>query len=847
MKNLLILSVLLCFYFTYGLDMNYREEGEYMIGAILPLTKPDQNGTCSSVNAEGVALAESIVYAIKRVNSDKATFKDLLVSKSFGYDIRDDCGSAAKTNDAAFTLAAESNAFQKGASSKIPVRAVISAFTKASIKNLPVLSTQGISQISYSSDNARLMKDASVPASQISNLVSMYPGSSNKIVAAADFIRKFKFNYVHAVAAANNEGTKSLNLLASELKKDNICKSNNLFATTTADVGKVMDALAKNKKIRVVVLHCAKDVELAIYDEAGKRNLTDLLFLSTQDWQSDKDAIKPYASTIEGENYVFYELNEDVINGHLTSRATPYRSSDWLKKMFEDIGGDPKCLDANGVSQSDCSQPESKVIELLVAHETAALYAFETVFAVAHALKKSQADDISLFDAMSGLEVTIPAMRANKIDIDNELMAVISDFKIYNVRGNSPSTFSTEHVATWDLGSSGQSPLRFFGKKGEEVMWKGGAYDTPTSSCSDSCAPGFYRSFLPGSGNCCWACVKCPNGTASSETNSDKCVTCGVGQVVRPDQTGCQNYLLLYFDWYGAAGIVIIVLMIITFIFILFALCVFSRHYSHELVINAGYTSLCVFILACILLILVPIPLLIKPTVSSCFAYIILVNLALSVVLGILVSRSAYINGFFDENGELVKGTCCRFPRAIIVLAIIVLQIIVNVVAYNLEKLKTMHNETEKWDERFHECSTWASATFWAGYIYNIVISLIGMFMSCSSTKMEDNAFELKHVLQSHLLFYTVAIIELCVFFRSNDEHLAGGQGVICLLYALGFYACYLAPKIYVILFRSKGNKAIEEPEGSGDEDGPHLTTAIHSDAGFKNRGIVQVTIKEDD
>merc|ERR1719209_530856 len=129
-----------------------------------------------------------------------------------------------------------------------------------------------------------------------------------------------------------------------------------------------------------------------------------------------------------------------------------------------------------------------------------------------------------------------------------------------------------------------------------------------------------------------------------------------------------------------------------------------------------------------------------------------------------------------------------------------------------MEQLQTMHNETDKWDERFHECSTWASITFWAGFIFNVVVSVVGNSMSCSSTKMEDNGFELKHVLQCHLVFYMVAIIELCVFFRSNDEHLAGGQGVICILYALGFYAFYLAPKIYIILFRSKGNKQIEKP-----------------------------------
>ena len=45
---------------------------------------------------------------------------------------------------------------------------------------------------------------------------------------------------------------------------------------------------------------------------------------------------------------------------------------------------------------------------------------------------------------------------------------------------------------------------------------------------------------------------------------------------------------------------------------------------------------------------------------GACSAYIFMFNMGVSVVLGVLMSRSAWLNGFFDENGELTKGTLGR-------------------------------------------------------------------------------------------------------------------------------------------------------------------------------------------
>ena len=295
-------------------------------------------------------------------------------------------------------------------------------------------------------------------------------------------------------------------------------------------------------------------------------------------------------------------------------------------------------------------------------------------------------------------------------------------------------------------------------------------------------------------------------------------------------------------------GAILIVLMIISVTLVLFGLGVFIQNSQHDLVIFSNYNSLCLFLLAVLILILAPVPLLVKiPSLSSCGAYILMFNFGVTIILGIITSRSAAVNNLFDDNGKLTKGTLGRYPRTTVVLLCIVLQIIVQIIAFNTEVIQTMHNETDQWDSRYHECSSWASSTFWAGFALNIVMSIVGNSLSCSSLNMEDNAYELKYILLSHLMFYLWGIVELVIFFRSNDQHLAGGQAIVCVLLAISFFLCYAFPKTYAIMFQSNAGKLVpqqEEEEGDGVITEAH---AMHALAGFKGQGIVSIKVREED
>jgi len=332
-------------------------------------------------------------------------------------------------------------------------------------------------------------------------------------------------------------------------------------------------------------------------------------------------------------------------------------------------------------------------------------------------------------------------------------------------------------------------------------------------------------------------------------TTSIPAISCPNGTVALPDQSGCKEYNVVYFEWFNGPGLVVVILMAIGGALVLFAFGVFTLNASHEAVQNSNYLSLCVFLVALLLLLLCPVPLLLKPpTGTSCSVYMVMFNLGVAIVLGVLTSRSAWVNGFFDKNGDLQKRYLGSYPRATIVILVSVLQLIVLIVVFNMETILLMKNPTEQWDELFHECSSWASTTFWAGFVFNIIISVVGNSLSCSSLDMSDNVWELKYVLLGHLMWYLWGLVELIVFFRCNDQNLAGGQAAVALLLAISLFFVYPWPKMYAIFFQSKGGRLIVEVEDEEEEKGlmnDESLTAVSSKAGMTGAGIVSIKIQD--
>ena len=177
---------------------------------------------------------------------------------------------------------------------------------------------------------------------------------------------------------------------------------------------------------------------------------------------------------------------------------------------------------------------------------------------------------------------------------------------------------------------------------------------------------------------------------------------------------------------------------------------------------------------------------------------------------------------------------------------LVLVQGIILIVANSMYPPPTYHSDTDVYYIKYAECSNWDSWGFWVAFSFNIALSIIGNFMSCSTTKMEEICEELKWLLITYLIFYMNGLVEIILIYRVKNQQLAVGQAVMCIIMALSFYFFYIWPKVWYVLFRSTDGKINQSLERvPQDED--NLTTAIHSADAYKHHGVVQMRLKQED
>lgn len=369
---------------------------------------------------------------------------------------------------------------------------------------------------------------------------------------------------------------------------------------------------------------------------------------------------------------------------------------------------------------------------------------------------------------------------------------------------------------------------------------------TQDVQCNKPCQPGSYQVQNPGDVNCTSFCVACKPDFISNITDAVKCIPCPTGETSNPSRTKCHEYDVITYALSRPGGVIIILLIVFCGILLVASIILFTKKRRHELVISSNYYGICSFLIGCLLVLVSSIPLLTKPLVTSCSVFIGLFSIGLTLMLAVLISRSAYFNNFFNEEGVVVKTGCGTNPRGNIIILVVLIQLVFLIVGLTGMKPETLEIKTSQWNILYLECSNWASIVFWIALAYNVLISLFGNFLSCSSTQMENNCDELKHIIMAHLVFYFCCMLHIIIIFRLVNQALAEGQAIICILYSLALYSTYIGPKVYVILFCTKADGTTIKPERLlHHEHEDHHTPAsiIHAKDGYKTH-VVGVKIK---
>ncbi|EDV24750.1 uncharacterized protein TRIADDRAFT_56856 [Trichoplax adhaerens] len=611
--------------------------GDIILGGLfdIHLKYHDLTGQCHEISGQGLQLAQAMIYAIQKINSDSK----LLPNVTLGYKISDSCNSVDATLTQALAFINDrrdplysyvpslslcplhcrcnsKNTENETATSNLikhPVTAVIGTNgNEQSIATATLFSTFNIAQISYASTIDKLSNRL-----DYKTFFRTVPSDSHQAAALFDIIRYFNWTYVALIAIDDGYGWGN--------------------------------ALSIVQDIQPSILEGGYVISL--------ENNYDPQFYS-------------YLTTLTSENDIFnarFEINCSNRTGNSTL-------SDMLTCHNEDL----------------FYQNDGKAGYVITAVQAVA----HALHAILNCTDKS-CDDINfnLFPA----DKLIPYLY--RVYLQNSSSPIFNSYGNgipYYVIKNFQRSHQGDQLKLLDVGYWNglseecnknkqsklicQSPKLVINK--EKIAWFSNTAKPaiPLSKCSFDCLAGTRRVYDLGN-VCCWNCVACDVNQISNKTNADVCFDCSKTEEPNPDSTSCIAKPVTHVQPKDVLGIAIIAYCGLT-VFILLCIWIIIIIYRSEMISKTctTYYILDNFLLISILAVISNTITMMQPiTVNSCNGVYFLLFLSIAFLTVVLMTRILLLCRL-----SLVKSTWCQLLNdnsvaiwLMIMLALLALQAII--------------------------------------------------------------------------------------------------------------------------------------------------------------------------
>ncbi|XP_044537930.1 vomeronasal type-2 receptor 26-like [Gracilinanus agilis] len=152
----------------------------------------------------------------------------------------------------------------------------------------------------------------------------------------------------------------------------------------------------------------------------------------------------------------------------------------------------------------------------------------------------------------------------------------------------------------------------------EDIDWPEDFAQTPSSTCSVSCGPGFRKTLHKNQPICCFDCTLCPEGKISNGSDAEQCIQCPEDQYPSKEKDRCLPKTVTYLAYEETLGMILASAALCFSILTTFVLGVFVMHRDTPIV-KANNHSLSYILLTSLTLCFLSSLLFIgRPTPTTC-------------------------------------------------------------------------------------------------------------------------------------------------------------------------------------------------------------------------------------
>ncbi|XP_078530313.1 metabotropic glutamate receptor 3 [Lissotriton helveticus] len=798
-------------------------EGDLVLGGLFPINEKG-SGTeeCGRINEErGIQRLEAMLFAIDKINSDG----HLLPGVKLGVHILDTCSrdtyaleqslefvraSLTKVDEAEYMCPDGSYAIQEN--SPLLIAGVIGgSYSSVSIQVANLLRLFHIPQISYASTSAKLSDK-----SRYDYFARTVPPDFYQAKAMAEILRFFNWTYVSTVASEGDYGETGIEAFEQEARLRNIC------IATSEKVGRsnikksydnAIKELLQKPNAKVVVLFMRSDDTRELLAAANRLNAS-FTWIASDGWGAQESIVK-------GSEHIAYGAITLELASHPVKEFDKYFKSlnpynnyrnPWFKDFWEQKF---QCSLQNKTPHVKACDKRLHINSSNYEQESKIMFVINAVYALAHALHKMQRtlcpNTTKLCDAMRSLDgkklykdyllkvnFTAPFSPPNTVDNTVKFDTFgdgIGRYNIFNFQLKGDK-YSYLRIGQW---------AETLTLDVDRIDWSQSM--TPTSQCSDPCAPNEMKNMQPGE-VCCWICISCE----AHEYLVDEftCAACEPGRWPTAELSGCFDLPEDYIKWEDAWAIGPVTIACLGFVSTFVVAAVFIKNNDTPLVKASG-RELCyillfgVFMCYCMTFFFIA-----KPSPAICTLRRLGLGTSFVVCYSALLTKTNRISRIFNGVSEGAPRPKFISPssQVVICLSLISVQLVIVSIWLMIESPGTRrYTLPEKRETVVLKCNVKDSSML-ISLTYDVVLVILCTVYAFKTRKCPENFNEAKFI---GFTMYTTCIIWLAflpIFYVTSSDYRVQTTTMCISVSLSGFVVLgsLFAPKVHIILFQPQKN-----------------------------------------